>query len=269
MPGDLSYFTGDGKYLLRLAKTPPPPPPGGRTASGMRLTLAPLDGRGQRVIGYLPMGRPRAAGGRSVDSFPVAIVDQRHRDAPHRQPAINVCDHGRGRAATAAVRRQAAFAADPTTSTTAWAWTTPSGLLEWKPLSHDSQGVDAAQGDQADIDSYVVEWGKRWIKSTGAAAEAERVDLRNDPYASVVPAFSQLIPDAIGRLWVREAHLADAPGAGPSTPPRSWQAPGASSTRPATSGSVMSLCRHGSFRAISEPTMSSAPRSTPTMSRPS
>ena len=67
---------------------------------------------------------------------------------------------------------------------------------------------------KSDIDSYVVEWGKRWIKSTGAAAEAERVDLRNDPYAALVPAYSQLLPDATGRLWVREAHLADAPGAG-------------------------------------------------------
>ena len=217
MPGDLSYFTGDGKYLLRLAKTPPPPPPGGGTASGMRLTLAPLDGRGQRVIGYLPMGRPRAAGGRSVDSFPVAIVDQKHIET-HRigsLPSMSVTmDEGELRPPWFGAK--AAFAADESRvyyglgldySVQVYS---RSGRLshtirrEWTPR----------KVTKGDIDIYVVEWGKRWIKSTGAAAEAERVDLRNDPYASVVPAFSQLIPDAIGRLWVREAHLADAPGAG-------------------------------------------------------
>ncbi len=67
---------------------------------------------------------------------------------------------------------------------------------------------------KADIDEYVVEWGKRWITATGAEAEAQRASLREDPYAATVPAFSQFIADRIGRLWVREAHLADAPGAG-------------------------------------------------------
>ena len=67
---------------------------------------------------------------------------------------------------------------------------------------------------KADIDTYVVEWGKRWIKSTGAAAEKEREDLRDDPYAVTVPAFSQFIAARDGVLWVRKANLADAPGAG-------------------------------------------------------
>jgi hypothetical protein len=67
---------------------------------------------------------------------------------------------------------------------------------------------------RADIDAYVVEWGKRWIKTTGAEAEAERNSMRNDPYAAIVPAFSQFLPDRVGRLWVREAHLSDAPGSG-------------------------------------------------------
>ena len=66
----------------------------------------------------------------------------------------------------------------------------------------------------SDIDTYVVEWGKRWIRTTGAEAERQRADLRDDPYATVVPAFSQFIADRTGRLWVRTPHLADAPGAG-------------------------------------------------------
>jgi hypothetical protein len=38
--------------------------------------------------------------------------------------------------------------------------------------------------------------------------------LRKSSYAITVPAFSQFIPDRVGRLWVREAHVADAAGAG-------------------------------------------------------
>ncbi len=67
---------------------------------------------------------------------------------------------------------------------------------------------------RADINEYVTEWSKRWVKATGPQAEKEKQDLRDDPYASEVPAYSQFIADRIGRLWVREAHLADAPAAG-------------------------------------------------------
>ena len=70
------------------------------------------------------------------------------------------------------------------------------------------------QVSQRDIDAYVAEWAKRWIRATGPEAERQRQDLRDDPYATEVPAFSQLIADRAGRLWVREAHLADAPRAG-------------------------------------------------------
>jgi hypothetical protein len=66
----------------------------------------------------------------------------------------------------------------------------------------------------ADIDSYVIEWGKRWIRSSGAEAERKRADLRDDPYESVVPAFSQFVADRAGRLWVRTPELRDAPGGG-------------------------------------------------------
>ena len=75
---------------------------------------------------------------------------------------------------------------------------------QWTPVSVTER----------DIDSYVVEWGKRWIRSTGAEAERARIDLRNDPYETTVPAYSRFIADRSGRLWVRTANLADAPGAG-------------------------------------------------------
>jgi hypothetical protein len=52
------------------------------------------------------------------------------------------------------------------------------------------------------------------VKSTGEEAERERRELRADAYADTVPAFSQILVDREKRLWVREAHLADAAWAG-------------------------------------------------------
>lgn len=69
----------------------------------------------------------------------------------------------------------------------------------------------------AEIDLYVTEWGKRWIKTTGAAAEAERKDLRDDPYATFLPAYSQLMVDRAHRLWAREPNVIDAAVAGQLT----------------------------------------------------
>src|SRR5688572_23269160 len=66
----------------------------------------------------------------------------------------------------------------------------------------------------AEIDTYVVEWGKRWIKATGAEAERRRADLRDDSYERTVPAFSRLLVDRAVRLWVRTPNIADAPRAG-------------------------------------------------------
>jgi hypothetical protein len=64
---------------------------------------------------------------------------------------------------------------------------------------------------------------ERWIQEAGLHL-VERTErstslgsfpvLEQDTYAETVPAFSQMIVDAAGRLWVREPNLADAPGCG-------------------------------------------------------
>jgi hypothetical protein len=229
MRGDLSYFTGDGKYLQRLTRTPPPTAPGGRSAPGWPITLAPLDGIGLRVSGMMPMRGPSSADKGSVDSLPVTIVDPRSVEIRRigTLPSMALAMDG-GQPRTPWFGAVATFAADARHfyfgfgSDYAINVYTRAGALShvirraWTPR----------KVTKADIDSYVVEWGKRWIKSTGAAAEAERTDLRNDPYASTVPAFSQFLADRTGRLWVREAKLADAPAAGQlnTTPlvPSTW-----------------------------------------------
>lgn len=70
-----------------------------------------------------------------------------------------------------------------------------------------------------DWEHWVVEWSKLWITSTGDTLKKEMQELREAPYAFTMPAFSQLLPDRMGRLWVREAHYQDAIGAGSLTDP--------------------------------------------------
>jgi len=48
-------------------------------------------------------------------------------------------------------------------------------------------------------------------------------ELRDARYAFTMLAFSQFIPDRIGRLWVREAHYQDAISAGSLTMPKNFQ----------------------------------------------
>jgi hypothetical protein len=75
-------------------------------------------------------------------------------------------------------------------------------------------------------DYWVVEWSKLWIKSVGEQYQKEMMDVRASAYAESLPAFSQLLADRAGRLWVREAHLEDAIGAGslsdPPAVPSRW-----------------------------------------------
>ena len=69
----------------------------------------------------------------------------------------------------------------------------------------------------------MVEWSKLWIKSTGDSAKKEMQELRDARYAFTMLAFSQFIPDRIGRLWVREAHYQHAISAGSLTMPKNFQ----------------------------------------------
>lgn len=62
----------------------------------------------------------------------------------------------------------------------------------------------------ADIVAYINGWGARWITSTGAAAEAQKRQMRSDPFFEYVPAFSQFLASAAGELWVRTPNLVDA-----------------------------------------------------------
>jgi hypothetical protein len=66
----------------------------------------------------------------------------------------------------------------------------------------------------ADWETWVVEWSKRWVTSTGEQRTRDVQDVRESPWADELPAFSQLMMDRTGRLWVRAAHWQDAIAAG-------------------------------------------------------
>jgi hypothetical protein len=65
-----------------------------------------------------------------------------------------------------------------------------------------------------DWEHWVVEWSKLWVKTTGAERDRDIQKVRAEPYAELLPAFSDFIVDRSGRLWVRGAHWQDAIAAG-------------------------------------------------------
>ncbi|MBI4499732.1 MAG: hypothetical protein HY700_01100 [Gemmatimonadetes bacterium] len=77
-----------------------------------------------------------------------------------------------------------------------------------------------------DLDTYVDGWMQMWTKKTGAEREAERKEMREQPYPEFLPAYSAILATPAGDLWVREPDLTGAPGcwclAGLSTVPSTW-----------------------------------------------
>jgi hypothetical protein len=213
-PGTVTFFDPDGGFLRRVNVFTPQAGP-----DGLKFIAAVLDDQSV-VVGPIPMPEPRPAGTRWVDSIPLAIMgrDTAEQVSLGNFPAmLVVMDEGTPRPPW--FGPQAAFAADETSLFVGYGAEysikvfSPNGVLQriirrrWTPTA-------VTRGD---IDEFVTEWAKRWVTATGPEAERQRQDLRDDPYASEVPAYSQLIVGRLGRLWVREAHLADAPGAGQLT----------------------------------------------------
>ena len=69
----------------------------------------------------------------------------------------------------------------------------------------------------ADWETWVIEWSKRWITSSGEQRIRDVQAMRDAPWADTLPAFSQLLADRVGRVWVRRAHWQDAIAAGSLT----------------------------------------------------
>lgn len=67
---------------------------------------------------------------------------------------------------------------------------------------------------EKDWENWADEWLKRWSKKTGAELAAERKDLLDDDYFETLPAFSAILLDNTGKLWVRAPKAIDGAVAG-------------------------------------------------------
>jgi len=204
----ISFFSGQGAFVHRqgLAAIPRD------VTLGIPIAAAVLQGRAF-VRGVMTQSRT-ARGARWIDSIPLVLVGSDSVQLGNFPSMLMVPDDIGPRPPW--FGPTAEFASDGTTFYVGYG-----GVYSIRVYSLDGrlQRVIRRQWTpvrvtQRDIDAYVTEWAKRWIRATGPDAERQRQDLRDDPYATEVPAFSQLIADRAGRLWVREAHLADAPRAG-------------------------------------------------------
>jgi len=213
MPGDtiavfgprgVSLFTPAVTFARALPNPAQTPIPWGRT-----LARFPGD---SRIVMALGRQLPRAPGDRWVDSMSVLLVDAGN---------TTVRDLGKLPAFELAMEdapRQVWFG--PVASWTSDLRTFYFGFpSEYSVRAYSADGRltrivrrrwTAQHVTEADKDAHTIEWGRRWIRSTGAEEEQERADHRDDPYAATVPAFSQMIVDGAGRLWVRDTHLRDA-----------------------------------------------------------
>lgn len=211
-PGMVHYLDGSGNFIRTVNLYAPPPV---EIAGRFKMVMAAF-ANGTTVVGGVDNPAPRTRGARWIQTMPVAFVGSDHTtiralgDLPAGEVVME--EHPSPPwfgAPLSFAATDDAFYIGLGTEYSIRMYARDGRLVRiirraWAP----------APVTRSDIETYVVEWGRRWIKSTGAEAERERADLRDDPYASTVPAFSRFITDRVGRLWVRAANLADAPGAG-------------------------------------------------------
>ena len=213
--GKVAYFDGDGALLFEANHAIAPELRAGGRPNFLEVLATFSDG--SAIVGTFGNPAPRPGVARWLETFPVTLVDRRNatiRSLGDIPLSVVVMDGAQPRppwfaAPLAIANDEDTFFIGLGTEYSIRVYGRDGRLSRiirrpWTPVPVTSR----------DIDTYVVEWGKRWIKATGAEAERQRADLRDDPYETSVPAYSRFIADRVGRLWVRAANIADAPGAG-------------------------------------------------------
>ena len=185
----------------------------GELPQGMRLVLGVL-GSGRTFIGLLGQHSGPAPGqSRWVDSITIAAVgpDMRITRVLHPLPGLVL-------AVQDSHPRQVWFAPHAvvasTNSTLYYGFGGEYAIAALSATGETTRVITRSWQrvavTDADISAYIDGWGSRWITSTGAEAEAQKREMRSDPFFEYVPAFSQFLVRTSGELWVRAPNLVDA-----------------------------------------------------------
>jgi hypothetical protein len=216
--GRIEYFTNTGRFIHFLDAINPPI----QITPGNRLVLALMPG-GYRLIASTKRPAMPSPGMRLVDSYYLAIVGGKNAVAgsigafpayvlqmAHDEPVAPLF----APAAFFAANRGAVFAGfSAEYSIRVYSL---SGHLDhiirrqWSPL----------KVTRAVIDSFAI-----LQSSTRGSADSATVlaAIKAAPSFATLPAFSQLIADRVGRLWVREAGMGDGWSSSPSSDtPTTW-----------------------------------------------
>lgn len=212
----LSRFSGDGKFLHTSSEMP------SGTMSGppefFKSVAVPLNGGARLVIATPFRPAPAAAVGARVD------VKGRHDiigaddktikllgDLPYMEGKV-----GRDHTEKPWLGAEVVFASNG------------SGFFYGYPTRYSitrysAQGVPnliirrawmPVEITRKDIETFTEEWLKRWSKKGGAETEKDRKSLLSGDYSKTLPAFSAMILDNTGKLWVRAPKAIDGAVAG-------------------------------------------------------
>lgn len=210
----ISLYTSSGAFVRTLS---PSSEGAGSGRPASRSVVLDMLANGQRVVAPLPTPTSKPIGTQWADSLTLQLlgadestsvplgrvpyiefVQTRTGPTPPWLSAIGVFATGDDRVYTGFGNRYEirAFATDGTLRSII--------RRAWAPEPITS----------GDWEQWVVEWSKLWVTQTGAARDSAVDAVRREPYAEELPAFSALLVDRRGWLWVRRAHWQDAIGAG-------------------------------------------------------
>lgn len=210
----MSDFAADGRFLRRSTYPSAAEAPGQRP--NFQILLATLRD-GSRLYASFPRQAARDAGTRWADSTPMRLVSRGDTVIKELGPLAYVELTTDGKQTSAPwLGATGAFAGGAANFYTGYGnryaiqvYGARGNMVRiirraWTPVAVTP----------ADWERWVIEWSKLWVEGTGDAREKKVQEVRDSEYAETLPAFSEMIEDAAGRLWVRDAQLEASIGAG-------------------------------------------------------
>lgn len=210
----MSDFTADGRFLRRSTYPAAAAAPDQRP--NFQILLATLR-NGSRLYASFPRQAARAAGTRWADSTPMCLVSRGDTVIKELGPLAYIELTTDGKETSAPwLGAIGAFAGGAANLYMGYGdryaiqvYDARGNLVRiikraWTPVVVTP----------ADWERWVIEWSKLWVEGTGDARAKKVQEVRDSDYAETLPAFSEMIEDAAGRLWVRDAQLEASIGAG-------------------------------------------------------